>query len=328
MEKGAISGTIFDPSGALVPGADVTVINTSTGGERVLISNEAGRFRADVLPAGEYVIEISLAGFARTIVEGVVLSVGQELIEDVTLQLEAVGQEITVQSGTARMDKSETRVNTAINNEYVENLPISGRDFRDFANLSPTADTTPGLRSPVRLQGQAGEYTGLIIDGVDNRNSFFGEWFGSLETKNFTVPQDAIQEFQVRDTGLSAEFGHATGGLINVVTKSGTNDWHGSAHWFFQSNTFIADTSVPADPETTIAPGLNTRHQFGGTVGGPIARDKAFFFWPWTPNSRRDPSPPSSPATCPSRPALVRSRRFTAAPLWPSWSAAVPSGRT
>ena len=273
MEKGAINGTIFDPSGALVPGAGVTVINTWTGAERVLISNEAGRFRADVLPAGEYVIEISLAGFSRTIVEGVVLSVGQELIEDVTLQLEAVGQEITVQSGTARMDKSETRVNTAINNEYVENLPISGRDFRDFANLSPTADTTPGLRSPVRLQGQAGEYTGLIIDGVDNRNSFFGEWFGSLETKNFTVPQDAIQEFQVRDTtlgGVRARHG------INVVTKSGTNDWHGSAHWFFQSNTFIADTSVPADPETTIAPGLNTRHQFGGTV--PIARDKAFFF--------------------------------------------------
>ena len=148
MEKGAISGTIFDPSGALVPGADVTVINTSTGGERVLISNEAGRFRADILPAGEYLIEISLAGFARTIVEGVVLSVGQELIEDVTLQLEAVGQEITVQSGTARMDKSETRVNTAINNEYVENLPISGRDFRDFANLSPTADTLRGCALP------------------------------------------------------------------------------------------------------------------------------------------------------------------------------------
>lgn len=278
LEKGAISGTIFDPSGAVIPGADVTVINASTGAERALVSNDAGRFRADILPAGEYVIQVSMPGFARTIVEGVVLSIGQELIEDVTLQLETVGQEITVRSGTGRMDTSETRVNTAINNDYVENLPISGRDFRDFANLSPTADTTPGLRSPVRLQGQQGEYTGLIIDGVDNRNSFFGEWFGSLETKNFTVPQDAIQEFQVRDTGLSAEFGHATGGLINVVTKSGTNDWHGSAHWFFQSNTFIADTSVPADPETTIAPGLNTRHQFGGTVGGPISRDRAFLF--------------------------------------------------
>lgn len=306
LEKGAISGTVFDPSGAVIPGADVTVINASTGAERLLASNDGGRFRADILTAGEYVIEVSMPGFARTIVEGVVLSIGQELIEDVTLQLEAVGQVITVQSGTGRMDRSETRVNTAINNEYVENLPISGRDFRDFANLSPTADTTPGLRSTVRLQGQRGEYTGLIIDGVDNRNSFFGEWFGSLETKNFTVPQDAIQEFQVRDTGLSAEFGHATGGLINVVTKSGTNDWHGSAHWFFQSNTFIADTSVPAKPETTIAPALNTRHQFGGTVGGPIARDKAFLFLaldaqqqkgPLTAIFARDVS--ASPCPCP-----------------------------
>ena len=85
----------------------------------------------------------------------------------------------------------------------------------------------------MRLQGQAGEYTGLIIDGVDNRNSFYGEWFGSLETKNFTIPQDAIQELQVRDTGLSAEFGHATGGLINVVTKSGTNKWHGDCPLVF-----------------------------------------------------------------------------------------------
>jgi len=137
LEKGAVSGTVFDPSGAVIPGADVTVIHASTGAERTLISDAAGRFRADILPAGEYLIEVSMPGFARTIVEGVVLSIGQELIEDVTLQLEAVGQEITVQSGTGRMDTSETRVNTAINNEYVENLPISGRDFRDFANAQP-----------------------------------------------------------------------------------------------------------------------------------------------------------------------------------------------
>ncbi|MCI0626060.1 MAG: hypothetical protein L0387_31195, partial [Acidobacteria bacterium] len=156
---------------------------------------------------------------------------------------------------------------------YVEKLPISGRDFRDFAALGGTADTSPGLRSPVRLGGQQGEFTGLIIDGVDNRNSFFGEWFGSLETKNFTVPQDSVQEFQVRDSGLSAELGHSAGGLINVVTKSGTNDFHGSAHWFVQSNSFFAENALPNVP-----PPFDTRNQFGGTIGGPIVREKLFFF--------------------------------------------------
>ena len=120
-----------------------------------------------------------------------------------------------------------------------------------------------------------GEYTGLIIDGVDQRNSFFGEWFGSLETKNLTFPQDAIQEFQVRDSGFSAEFGHATGGLINVVTKSGTNEWHGSVHWFILPNTFVADTFI-ADTGTEVPPTFDARHQFGGTVGGPPRARQGF----------------------------------------------------
>ncbi|MEE8606538.1 MAG: carboxypeptidase regulatory-like domain-containing protein [Nitrospiraceae bacterium] len=279
IEKGAIGGTVFDPTGAVVPGVSVTITNVATGSERLLTTGPVGRYIANVLPAGEYRIEASASGFATAIVREVRLSVGQSLTQDINLQLAAVGATTEVLADAGPIDKSETRVNTVIDNRFVEQLPISGRDFRDFVNLSPTADPSPGLRSPVRLQGQLGEYTGFILDGVDNRDSFFGEWFGSLETKNFTIPQDAIQEFQVRDTGLSAEFGHATGGLINVVTKSGTNEWHGTAHWFFQSNTFFGDNSVPADPTTPIPPPFNTRHQFGGTVGGPIVGDKFFFFF-------------------------------------------------
>ncbi len=278
IEKGEISGTVLDPTGAAIPDASVKIIQVGTGSERTLTTGADGRFAANLLPAGEYRIEVSAKGFATTVVKGVRLAVGQNLIQDVNLKLAAVGQTVEVQAEAGPVDRGETRENTVIDRTYIDQLPINGRDFRDFVNLTPTADTAPGLRSPVRLAGQQGEYTELIIDGVDNRNSFFGEWFGSLETKNFTLPEDAVQEFQVRAGGFSAEFGHSTGGLVNVVTKSGTNEWHGTAHWVFQNLNLVKDTSVPAAPGVVIPPGFNTRHQFGGTLGGPILKDRVFLF--------------------------------------------------
>ncbi|MFQ5778883.1 MAG: carboxypeptidase regulatory-like domain-containing protein, partial [Terriglobia bacterium] len=281
--------TVYDPSGAVVPGATVRIINVATGTEREVSTSSDGRYAAAVLAAGEYRIEVSASGFAPAIVREVRLAVGQELIQDVNLQLAAAGEQVVVTAEAGPIDKSESRPNVVIDQTYVEQLPISGRDFRDFVKLSGTADTSPALRSPVRLNGQQGEFTGFLVDGVDQRNSFFGEWFGSLETKNFTFPQDAIQEFQVRDSGLSAEFGHSTGGLINVVTKSGTNDWHGTVHWFFQTNSLIGSTAVPSNPTRTISPSLDTRHQFGGTIGGPIKRDKAFFFFALQDQQQKGP---------------------------------------
>ena len=278
IEKGEIGGTVLDQTGAVIPDASVKIIHVATGSERTLTTGADGRFAANLLPVGGYRIEVSAKGFATTVVKGVHLEVGQNLIQDVTLKLGAVGQTVEVQAEAGPVDRGETREKTVVDRTYVEQLPINGRDFRDFVNLTPSADTSPGLRSPVRLAGQQGQYTELLIDGVDNRNSFFGEWFGSLETKNFTFPEDAVQEFQVRAGAFSAEFGHSTGGLVNVVTKSGTNEWHGTAHWFFQNLNLVKDTSVPADPTKIIPPGFNTRHQFGGTLGGPILKDRAFFF--------------------------------------------------
>ncbi len=278
IEKGEISGTVFDPSGAVVPSANVKIIQVATGAERLVTTGPDGRYVAGILPVGEYRIELTAGGFGTTIVRGVQLAVGQHLVQNVTVKIARAGETVSVTAEQTTVDRSDPLENNVVGQRYIENLPINGRDFRDFVNLSPTADTSPGLRSPVRLGGQQGEYTELIVDGVDNRNSFFGEWFGSLETKNFTVPQDAVQEFQVRSAGFSAEFGHSTGGLINVVTKSGTNDWHGTAHWFFQNSNLVKDTSVPALPGVVIPPGFHTRHQFGGTVGGAIVKDKVFFF--------------------------------------------------
>ncbi len=273
IEKGAISGTVSDPSGAVVPNATVKITHVGTGETRTVTTDSGGSYSASILSVGEYSIEVTASNFGTTRVKNLQLAVGQRFIQDVSLKVTAAGETIEVTSDTGPIDRGDTRTKTTIGNTYVDKLPISGRDFRDFAALGGTADTSPGLRSPVRLGGQQGEFTGLIIDGVDNRNSFFGEWFGSLETKNFTIPQDSVQEFQVRDSGLSAELGHSAGGLINVVTKSGTNQWHGSAHWFVQSNSFYAENALPNVP-----PPFDTRNQFGGTIGGPIVREKLFLF--------------------------------------------------
>ncbi|MGH9862488.1 MAG: TonB-dependent receptor, partial [Candidatus Acidiferrales bacterium] len=276
IEKGAISGIVKDPSGAVVTNATVKVTSVATKSQRTMTTDSNGRYVADILPPGEYTIEVSASGFATTIVRNVHVSVGQSLVQDVDLQLAAVGQTVEV-TAAGGIDKSDALANSVLNQTYIDQLPINGRDFRDFISLAPTVQDTPGLRSPLRLGGQFGEFTGLIIDGVDNRNSFFGEWFGSLETRNFTLPQDAIQEFQVRPTGFSAEFGHATGGLVNVVTKSGTNDWHGTAHWFFQHRSMVMDPCTPATG--CFSPQDKRRHQFGGSIGGPVARDKAFILF-------------------------------------------------
>lgn len=278
IEKGAITGTIFDSSGAVVPNASVKVTHVGTGDQRGLTSNSDGRYLADALSPGEYTVEVSASGFRAVLVKSVNVAVGQRYVQDVSLKVAGAGEVIQVVS-EGGLDKSDALANNVLNRTYVEDLPISGRDFRDFTRLIPSAQDNPGLRSGVRLGGQFSENTSLIIDGVDNRNSFFGEWFGSLETKNFTYAQDAVQEFQVRTNGFSAEFGHSTGGLINVVTKQGTNNWHGSAHWFWQTAGLYAETEVPALPGTTVLPPFDNRHQFGGTLGGPLVKDKAFVFF-------------------------------------------------
>ena len=154
----------------------------------------------------------------------------------------------------------------------VVNLPLSGRDYRDLAQLSPSAEVVPGLRGGIRLGGQQSDYTGLAIDGGDTTNNFFGEFFGSLETKNFTVPMDAVQEFQVVTNGFAPEFGRSTGGLLNVVTKSGTNQVHGTLHEYYRGKDLTAHDAL-GNP-TNIA----QQHQFGGSLGVPVVKDKHFLF--------------------------------------------------
>src|SRR5437870_1940701 len=272
LERGEISGTVYDPNHAVVPRAQVTLSSPSTGFERTVPSDDSGSYVLTQVPAGEYQITATAAGFAATRVTNVELHVGDSLTMDITLTIQGPTQTVEVTAEPEVLAGATEGVSQLISAESVANLPLSGRDYRDLAQLSPSAEVVPGLRGGIRLGGQQSDYTGLVIDGGDTTNNFFGEYFGSLETKNFTVPLDAVQEFQVVTNGFAPEFGRSTGGLLNVVTKSGTNEVHGSIHDFYRSKSLTADDALG------VASNIDLQNQVGASLGFPIRKDRQFFF--------------------------------------------------
>jgi len=272
LESGQIRGIVYDETKAALPGATVTLTNAATGFTQTRTSNESGVYQFVQIPRGSYGMLVALTGFASTQVTGLVVSVGAALTLDVTLKLQAQTETVLVEGTAAAIDTTRSGVSQLIDERSIENLPLSGRDYRDLAQLSSSAQVVPGLRGGIRLGGQQSDYTGLAIDGGDARENFFGEFFGSLETKNFTIPLEAVQEFQVVTNGFAPEFGRSTGGLLNVVTKSGTNAIRGSAHYFYRGKDLTKDDAL-GTPSS-----IDNQHQFGAAVGGPIRKDKQFFF--------------------------------------------------
>ncbi len=272
LERGEIHGTVYDPNHGMVPKAHVTLHSPSTGFQRTVEAGANGSFVFAQVPAGEYQITAEFAGFAPTKVSPIDLHVGESLTVDVTLQLKGQTQTVEVSASVAPVETTTTGISQLINSQSVANLPLAGRDYRDLAQLSPSAEVVPGLRGGIRLGGQQSDYTGLSIDGGDATNNFFGEFFGSLETKNFTLPLDAVQEFEVVTNGFAPEFGRSTGGLLNVVTKSGTNEVHGTLHEYYRGKSLTAKDAL-GNPSN-----IDQQHQFGGSLGFPIVKDKQFLF--------------------------------------------------
>jgi Carboxypeptidase regulatory-like domain/TonB dependent receptor len=273
LERGEIRGVVYDSSGALVPGAKVTISNPSTGYKRELTTDATGSYDFAQLLPGVYKIEAEATGFAAKDITDLHIEVGASLSLDISLPVKGQTQTVTVSAETTGpVDTATAGINQVINQKDLETLPLSGRDYRDLAQLSSSAQVVPGLRGGIRLGGQQSDYLGMVIDGQDTFNNFFGEIFGSLETKNFTVPLEAVQEFQVVTNGFAPEFGRATGGLINVVTKSGTNELHGEAHDYYRGSRFTENDGVGNPPNIT------TQNQFGGSVGFPIHKDRQFLF--------------------------------------------------
>lgn len=273
---GVIEGTVVDPDGGVLPGASVTLRNTATNFEQVATTNGEGRFRALLLPLGPYRITVSLEGFATLVREGIDLAVGQTVNLSLPLQLGGIEQEITVTAEAPVVETSRTEGSVRIDTAAVEGLPNNGRNFLDFIKLTPGATIVQGPDGDeLSINGQKGIANNISVDGADFNNPFFGEQRGG-QRPPFTFNLDAVQEVVVVADGAPAEFGRSAGGFVNVVTKSGTNEIRGSAHVFYTDDSL---SGTPKNPDGSSAEeGDFDRSQGGFTLGGPLVKDKVFYF--------------------------------------------------
>ncbi|MBY0508278.1 MAG: TonB-dependent receptor [Bryobacteraceae bacterium] len=273
----SLSGTVSDPSGAIVSGAKVTVSNVATGLIRSMNTTEAGLFTFVRLPVGTYNLEVAQNGFAPLKIENLPLTVGGQTSLDLKLQVTSATSSVNVSSEIPLVETTRANVATAVNEKAVRDLPINGRNFLDFTVLTPGVVRDP-RGGDLSFGGQRGTANSLLIDGGDSNNLFFGQASGRAGTRNpYTFSQDAVQEFQVNTNGYAPEIGRAGGGVINVVTKSGTNALHGTAFWFFRDKAMNANTFI----NNSVGRPRQPYHfnQFGGNLGGPIKKDKLFFFY-------------------------------------------------
>jgi hypothetical protein len=276
---GAIEGTVTDESGAVLPGANVTVTNLGTGLIRSATTDATGGYRALLLPIGTYSVQAALDGFATTTRPELTLSLGQTLTVDLSLQLAATAETITVTAEAPVIESTRTHQASTVNARSVAQLPTNGRNFIDFVL------TTPGVTRDVRLgdisfAGQRGTLNSLVVDGADNNNTFFGQALGRTGSGRapYQFSQDAVAEFQVNRNAYSAEYGRAGGAVINVVTKSGSNEFKGSLFEFYRDKSLNANSWAN---KTAVPPRAKSPYrfdQFGGSLGGPIQKDRAFFF--------------------------------------------------
>jgi hypothetical protein len=270
-----LSGRISDTSGGSVSKARVTIASASTGFARTVQSSDAGEYSIPAMPAGEYTVSVEFTGFGKQS-KNVILQVGQSADLDFTLTPGGVEEKVEVSVTSELVETTRTQVSTVITERQIVNLPVNGREFIDFALLSPAVtvgDTTAGstdvIVEPVTKLSFAGQnihYNFIAVDGADDISTASGIQRG-------TPPQESVQEFRVINTDYSAEFGRATAGIVNIITRSGTNNWHGTLYEYFRNDKMDAVNLLQA----TGAHALR-QNQFGGAIGGPLQKDKTFIY--------------------------------------------------
>ena len=272
ITSGAIQGTVTDEQGAVVAGATVEARNVATNFSRSFVTGSDGRFTLLSMPPGRYVVSVTKDGFAKLNQENVDVTVGSTINLPLGLKVSGVSGVVTI-TGTPTIDTVKTEASTTLNQNAIENTPILGRKFEDLLTLTPGVAITQGPDGDeINFSGQRGIFNNVSLDGGDYNNGFFGEQAGGQRAA-IDITLDAVKEFQVIATGANAEYGRTAGGIINVITKSGTNDVHGSLFYYLRHQSLTSRTSDGKELEDF------RRHQFGGTIGGPIVRDKAFYFF-------------------------------------------------
>jgi hypothetical protein len=305
---GSIEGTVKDPQGAVVQNATVVVRNKATNASKTAVTNQDGYYRVLQLQPGAYEIKVSASNFKQSIVETVTVQVGQTASAEVGLEIGGQTETVTVTpSAEAQIERSDNTVSGVINTRQIENLPLNGRNFLDLAQLQPgtermdgaSFDPTKANFTGVSIAGQAGRSTQITVDGGSVVDNVVG-----TTVQNFS--QEIVQEFQIGLSNYSLATGASGSGSVNIVSRSGSNDFHGNAFGYFRDDKFAAFPGLSRLDEANGLPLAARadrvpfdRQQFGGTLGGPIIKDKLFFFASYERNNQDgstiyNPAPASS----------------------------------
>ncbi|MGH9356448.1 MAG: carboxypeptidase regulatory-like domain-containing protein, partial [Terriglobia bacterium] len=282
-----LSGTVSDPSGAVIPNAQVSIKNTSTGLTRNAKTDASGLYDAPNLLPGPYSVTVSAPGFSTQVRSGIVLTVGGQQVLNVSMQVGKVTNLIQVTGAAPTVQLSSSTISNVVNSTTVRNLPLNGRSWTDLTLLSPGVDTITtqpsfnigsdrgnrGYGSQVSISGVRPQFNNYRVDGI-SINDYANGAPGSVLGGNLGV--DSIQEFSVMTTNYSAEYGKTAGGVVNAITKSGTNQFHGCAYEFIRNDAF--DAANFFDNFANAAKPSFRRNQFGGCAGGPIQKNKTFIF--------------------------------------------------
>ena len=288
---GGITGVVTDPSGAIVPDADVMVRNVDTNLTRSIKSNDAGRYEAVALQPGPYEVRASKSGFATLVHTGITVAVGSRTAVDLAMSVSSTSETITINANAAAVETEKTEVSTVVNLNDMMNLPLNGRRWDAFVMTTPGA-TNDGGFGLISFRGISGLYNNNMIDGADNNQAFFSEAKGRTRL-SYGISAEAVQEFQVGASNFSSQYGRSAGGVVNAVTKSGANELHGTFFYLIRDDSLNARNSIavpalralnlPTQPK-------DRRQQFGPSGGGAIKKDKLFYFLSYDEQKRVFPA--------------------------------------
>jgi hypothetical protein len=277
----AIRGKVTDEQGAVLPGATVTARHVPTNTTKVGVTTVLGQYYLPNLPAGEYEVSVELSGFSGTRRTGIVLQVGQEIGLDFRMIVGTVEESVTVVGQSGLVETTRSAVASVIKKEQIDDLPVVERDFSSLALLAPGVSTgtggygAGGTGESLSINGQRAFTNGVFIDGASAMWQFYGK-------QASTFPQDWVQEFQMLTNSFGAEFGTASGGIMNVISRSGSNTFNGRAYGFFRDSSLdsppYAGRFVNGAPEYLDEAAPLSQQRWGGFLGGPIVRNRVFFF--------------------------------------------------
>src|SRR3984893_9494972 len=282
-----VNGVVRDSSGLAVPGAAIKAAQTATGAVRTVVSGPDGAYVLANLPIGPYLLEVTKEGFTKYVQTGIVLQVDSNPTIEIPMKVGAVSEQVTVEAGAAQVETHSTSIGQVVTNQQIAEMPLNGRNPIELVFLAGMANSPGnGAINTVRnyptvvvsVAGGQGNGVAYLLDGAIYQDPY----------NNLSLPlpfPDALQEFKVETSALTAQYGYHSGASVNAVTKSGTNQFHGDLFEFLRNREFNARDAF-APTRDTLKP-----NQFGGTIGGPVKKDKLFFFFGYQRTSQRsDPS--------------------------------------